>query len=224
VTEWLLLLMLGAAVGLDSSSFPQMMFSRPLVAGSLAGLVFGEPAAGAVVGGMLELFQLSILPIGAAKYPEAGIAAVAASAAYVNVANAHVDPPALLLAVLAGLVWERAAGASAIWLRERNADLATIGEDVRATPAEVERRHLLCTAADLARGAIVTAAGAGLALAFVHAGAALWSGPPLLALVPLTVAAAGAAGSGLTIFGGWKDRHLQFLAGATVGALLLLAQ
>jgi mannose PTS system EIIC component len=222
VSEWLLLLLLGGFVGLDATAFPQVMISRPLVAGTLAGMIFGQPAAGALVGGLLEVFHLSILPIGAARYPEAGVAAVAASAAYVNANSLPVDPAALLLALLVALVWERVAGSSAIRLRRVNERFAVVDPAAAPTPRSVQAQHVFCIGLDFARGAAVSGLGAALGMFTVRGGAGLWTGPPLLALVALSAAASAAIGSGLSVFGGWQERRVHFLAGALVGLLLLM--
>jgi mannose/fructose/N-acetylgalactosamine-specific phosphotransferase system component IIC len=70
----------GTLAGLDLVSFPQVLLSRPLVAAILAGGIMGDPAAGARVGVLLELFALDVLPVGAVRYPDYGPAAVAAAA------------------------------------------------------------------------------------------------------------------------------------------------
>ncbi len=76
---WLVLW--GVFVGLDLASVMQVMIARPLVAGTLAGLVMGDMSAGMTVGVVLELFALEVLPVGAAKYPDYGIGAVTGAAA-----------------------------------------------------------------------------------------------------------------------------------------------
>src|SRR5690606_39516372 len=77
---WLLLL--GGWMAVDGTSVGQFMVSRPLVAASLAGWIVGDPAAGLTVGVILELFHLAVLPVGAARYPEGGPAAVVAGSLY----------------------------------------------------------------------------------------------------------------------------------------------
>ena len=84
-------------VGIDLVTVPQGLLSRPIVAASVTGLLLGDPGVGLVVGMTLELYALDVLPIGAARYPDYGIAAVAAAAA-----AAH-SPPTVAPAV-AGLV------------------------------------------------------------------------------------------------------------------------
>lgn len=71
---WLLLW--GTLVGIDLASFPQVMIARPLIAGTVAGTIIGDPAAGLAVGAVLELFALEVMPVGAVRYPDYGPAAV----------------------------------------------------------------------------------------------------------------------------------------------------
>lgn len=81
VTALLLWVTWGVLVGLDLVSVPQGLLSRPIVAASVAGWLLGDPAAGLLAGMTLELYALDVLPIGASRYPDFGIAAVAAGAA-----------------------------------------------------------------------------------------------------------------------------------------------
>ena len=83
------LAIIGGIVGLDATSFPQAMLSRPLVAGALAGLVFHRPLEGMLIGAVIEIFDLSNLPIGAARYPDSGTATVAGVGAFGMAGHAH---------------------------------------------------------------------------------------------------------------------------------------
>ena len=90
----------GTAVSLDLISVGQFMIARPIVAGTVAGLIVGDPLAGGLVGTVLELFALDVLPTGAVRYPDYGIGAVAGTVV-------AADAPQLLglgLAVTVGLV------------------------------------------------------------------------------------------------------------------------
>ncbi len=73
-----MLLIWGTVVGVDLVSFPQALLSRPLVASAGAGFLLGDPVSGFSVGVVLELFALDVLPVGAARYPDYGPAAVGA--------------------------------------------------------------------------------------------------------------------------------------------------
>ena len=48
-TAILPLMLLGAVLGLDTVSFPQAMFSRPLVSATLGGAMVGSPLGGLMI-------------------------------------------------------------------------------------------------------------------------------------------------------------------------------
>ena len=198
---WTLFLLLtwGTIVALDLVSVPQAMYARPLVAGTVAGLIGGDVTAGLQLGVLLELFALDVLPVGAARYPDHGPATVAAVAA-----AAGAPWPermgvavllAMLLAVLGGWSLQRLRHLNAQALHARAAALAAGSEPgIRALQwGGVGRdaiRGLLLTALGLA-GALVlrafppvaprmqgllAAAAIGCALAAVAGGAARSAG------------------------------------------------
>jgi Phosphotransferase system, mannose/fructose/N-acetylgalactosamine-specific component IIC len=68
--------LLGALLGLDVVSFPQVMVSRPIVSATLAGAFIGNPPGGLLIGVVLEMIALDTLPFGASRYPEWGSAGV----------------------------------------------------------------------------------------------------------------------------------------------------
>lgn len=158
--NWFLLALLGGFVGLDGTSFPQAMFSRPIVAGALAGALMGSPVEGMMIGAILEVFDVGILPIGATRYPEGGPAAVAAAGAYVAATPATAMAPGMLLmAVVFGLVWERLAGVSVVLSRHVNGAVLARGVTDRADHV-VERRHVAALGIDFLRAAFVAVTGA----------------------------------------------------------------
>ncbi len=220
--SWVTVAVVGALVGLDSTAFPQAMFSRPLVAATLGGLAFGRPLQGLLVGAALEIFALIILPVGAARYPEAGTGAVAAAAACVEAAVAGPASALLLLAVVFGLAWERIAGFSVILLRRENERL--VARDARMPPgaADVERRHLGAMAIDMLRGAVIALAGSLVGSLLLRVLGPLWALGAPTAEGLLAVAAAGMVAAALPLFGGFKERRVVFVAGLVCGSLLLL--
>src|SRR5690625_2015163 len=148
---WLWVAGWGGLVGVDATSFAQLMLSRPLVAAPVTAAFFGRPLEGLVLGVILELFALPILPIGAARYPESGTAAVAATAAYC--AGSPIgSPEALLIAVVFALGWERITGASVTGIRRVNERLVAAGP---LGAGRLEARHLLALGLDLVRGVAV---------------------------------------------------------------------
>jgi PTS system mannose-specific IIC component len=95
--ELALTLVWGTVVGLDLVSVPQGLLSRPLIAAGIAGLVVGDLGSGLLAGMVLELYALDVLPIGASRYPDFSVAAVAGGVAAALV-------PATVAVGVAGLV------------------------------------------------------------------------------------------------------------------------
>ena len=165
-----LLLVWGTLVGLDLVSVPQMMIARPLVAGTFAGLLVGDPETGLRLGIVFELFQFDVLPVGAARYPEFGPATVAAVAAAHWLGRAD----AWGIGVGLGLLIALFAGSTLHWLRTANA------RAVRAAAAQLEtgdvhvlaRIHAAGLARDVIRAGLVTATGLAAGWLLWRAGAA----------------------------------------------------
>ena len=107
----------GTVVGLDLVSVPQGLLSRPLVAATVTGLLVGNITGGLMAGMVLELYALDVLPIGASRYPDYSVAAVAG-----GVAGALVTPTlAVGVAGLIGLPMAAVGGWTLQTLRRRNA-------------------------------------------------------------------------------------------------------
>jgi PTS system mannose-specific IIC component len=79
VGDYLLAGVVAMLTGLDRVAFVQIMISRPLVAGTLAGWALGNALIGMEVGMLLELLWLGRLPVGAAIPPDDTQVAVGAT-------------------------------------------------------------------------------------------------------------------------------------------------
>lgn len=111
------LLAWGTVVGLDLVSVPQGLLSRPIVAATVAGWIMGDLPAGLIAGMTLELYALDVLPIGAARYPDYSVAAVAGGVA----AALAPDGVSAGIAGLVGLPLAALGGWTLQALRRRNA-------------------------------------------------------------------------------------------------------
>jgi len=67
--RFLLAILLGGVCYLDRTAACQLMLHRPLVVATLMGAIFGNMAAGAQVGVVLELIYLARLPWGPRSLP-----------------------------------------------------------------------------------------------------------------------------------------------------------
>jgi mannose/fructose/N-acetylgalactosamine-specific phosphotransferase system component IIC len=216
----LALLFWGTLVGLDLVSVPQMMVARPLVAGTVAGLLIGDLPAGLALGILFELFQYDILPVGAVRYPEYGPATVAAVSAAHLVAGA----PGLGLGGLVGLVTALAGGLSLDLLRRINSRAIHAADRRLETgdPRTLVHVHAAAIARDALRGALVTAFGLGLAWfaasAFVLALPARAATTLGIALAAGAVAAGLAAGASGTLRTVGSGPNLRWFALGLLGA------
>ncbi|MDH4347515.1 MAG: PTS sugar transporter subunit IIC [Gemmatimonadota bacterium] len=212
----------GTVVGLDLTTFAQVLLSRPLVAATGAGLLLGEPMVGVQVGLVLELFALDVLPVGASRYPDYGPAAIGAVAL---MAGRHGETGAWLgLAIGYGLAGALLGGASLSLLRllntrwARRASAGLAAGDQRL----VRRLQWRGIMTDLARGALLTlllVAGAGALASLI---------PEALDLAPVSALAVGAglaaAAGGAYRNAGRGPRPRWLIAGLGAGLILALAR
>lgn len=207
----------GGLVGMDLVSFPQALFSRPIVAGTVAGLLTGDLEAGLRVGVLLELFALEVLPIGATRYPDFGPATVVAASVAAGAEWREALGPAVLLA----LVLAKVGGAGMERLRRWNGEQVRAAEPAlvageAAVLARLQHRGL---AGDLLRGAAVTALGLTLALLSRQITPHLPAVGPSLTLVTIAGGLVAAAG-GLSRRAGGRAQRRWAAAGLTAGAVV----
>jgi PTS system mannose-specific IIC component len=212
----LALVVFGGAVAVDGTSLGQFMLSRPVVAATLAGAIAGSPEHGALLGLFLEAFHLTVLPVGAARYPEGGPAAVAAAGAYAGTSHSF---SALLVVLIFALLWERLAGASVQGLRQLNVRLSPPPGRESVRSGRLERRHFLAIGADFARGAVLVGAGTLLAGWVLQQGFFLLP-QGTVARLALGAVLAGSMGAAFRLFG--RSRVALLAAGAAVGVLALV--
>lgn len=221
--EGALLIALGALAFLDQWPAVQTMASRPLVVGVLAGWVLGSPGEGAFWGAVFESVYLGVLPVGAARYPDSGLAALVGTVVVIAAPGGEIVPAgyAAAAAGLAGLVGERAGRAQRRW-NAHTADAVRV-RVLAGDPAAPGRG----VAAALLRGVGLGAAVAALALVVALAGldrvsGSVWSGPLPVPDVRLAAAAAAAA-AGLRLFGRARPDFGIVATGALGGALIAWA-
>jgi PTS system mannose-specific IIC component len=173
------LLVWGTLVGVDLVTVPQMMIARPLVAGTVAGLLLGDVETGLRVGVVLELFQFDVLPVGAARYPEYGPATIAA----VALAHGMGGTPALGIGAGVGLALAVVGGISLHWLRTVNTRVVRkAGAALEAgDPGALARVHAGGVLRDAARAGAITILGLAVATLGTRLGAGSLPAPVLVA-------------------------------------------
>jgi mannose/fructose/N-acetylgalactosamine-specific phosphotransferase system component IIC len=217
----LALLAWSTLVTVDLVSAPQGLFSRPVVASTVAGLLAGNLAAGLLVGVALELYALDVLPIGASRYPDYGAASATAGAAAALVS----DAPALALAGILGLPLAILGGWTLHLHRRRTAEsihrrLARVAAGEARAIWELQRNGLV---RDAGRGLVL--GGIGL-LCILAAMRFPWSAFPRMALVGGATVAGGLAAAlgGAMRSAGQGARRRWLAVGLATGLLLVLAQ
>jgi len=223
--ELLPLSLLGGVIGLDVVCFPQMMFSRPVVAATVAGAFVGDAERGMLVGVVLELIAIATLPFGASRYPEWGSAAVVGGAIG---ATLHAEQGGTItIGVLAALATAWVGGLTLVKLRQWNALLARRRRPALDAGARgaVIGLQLAGLTSDFVRAALLTAIGYGLLFPLAaHAQSAWTFSGPLSRSVVVTLAAAVAASAVWTIFHSARGSRWYFAGGLVVGLLLLLGR
>ncbi len=213
---FLLLALMGGLAALDGTSLGQLMLSRPLVAGALAGWAAGAPVQGALVGALLEAFHLGVLPVGAARYPEGGPPAVAAGALFALGTHTAAE---LLVVLVFAFAWEWVSGTTLERMRHVNVRIAVPAEGESPTAATVTRRHLTSMGVDFARGAVLASLGM-LILAWMLGSVPRPALPDRLLWTVIAAAVAAGAAASLRLFG--TRRIPLFLLGAACGIAVLV--
>ena len=216
--------LLGAVLGMDVVTFPQAMFSRPIVAATLAGAFLGNAPAGLVMGAVLELLALEMLPFGASRYPEWGSASVVGGSLY---AAQPGDPAgALAASLLAALVTAMLSGRSMVWLRRFNASLATRerAQLDKGSSDAVTGLQLFGLTSDLIRGFLVTLVAMVAFTPLMKAIVGSWATDATLSRgAVVAIVAAVSAGAIWKIFHGVGRARYLFVAGLAIGAVILVA-
>lgn len=209
--DLLSLSLLGGFLALDGTSFGQFMISRPLVAGVFTGWMVGDPALGLLLGGILEVYFISIFPVGGAEFPEGGPPTVAAVASAVSIGG----PAGVALGTLLGFLLSRLGFYSTRFLRKVNGRLAPDPSRKSAEASRVVWAHLGGIGFDFLRGWLLTVLGllAGLGLAEIAPD--VWPLEMPGTLVLLAVGASIPAGAFVGSLGGWRRRGIAFVAGIT---------
>jgi PTS system mannose-specific IIC component len=217
-----LLAVVAGALALDTTAALQVMLSQPLVAGSIAGLIVGDLALGALVGSALQLVWIGTLPVGAVPFPDVAPASVVGVGVAYLLERAGVGPG---WSVAAGVVIALAAGATGRvvvgLLRRLNVRFAE-GASLRAERADaggIRSAVVFGLVTRFAAGFAVTAVFLGAARAALVGflpSEAPGAFPTLLWAAPVGAAAVAAAARG-------RVERFFLVGGLAVGLLIVAA-
>lgn len=210
----------GTVVGLDLVSVPQGLLSRPLVAATVAGLILGNVTGGLVAGLVLELYALDVLPIGAARYPDFSVAAVAGGVAAAlvpaEVAAGAAGLVGLPMAALGGWTLQKLRRRNAVSVQRRLERVAH--GDARAI-WELQRNGLL---RDALRSFALALVGVGIALLVVLVPWELFSHARILSRAVLAGGLAAALAGAIRSAGQGGRRHWLAVGLATGTVVVVL--
>ena len=209
---------LGAILGLDAVSFPQAMFSRPIVASTLGGAAVGDPLSGLLAGAALEFVALETLPVGASRYPEWGSASVVGGALIGRYGEA--SPGALSVTLLAAIATGWIGGWTMVQLRGLNAAMARrLRPAINAgSPNAVVGLQFAGLFADFARGGLLTLIALIVFEPLMHATLGVWGASPRYSrAVSIGVAASVASGAVWKLFRGTANARWYLLGGLVLG-------
>jgi mannose/fructose/N-acetylgalactosamine-specific phosphotransferase system component IIC len=217
--------LLGGLLGLDVVSFPQMMFSRPIVAATIAGAMAGDTYAGMMAGAALELIALATLPFGASRYPEWGSASVVGGAIAASLGSGRAG--GLTIAVLAALATAWVGGLSLVQLRVWIASVARKRRQAldAGSRGAVMTIQLAGLTADFIRGAVLSVVAFAALWPVSRATIGVWSFSDSVSrafIVTLSVAVTCAAA--WVIFHSARGARWFFAAGLLLGGIALLVR
>ncbi|MFC1661213.1 PTS sugar transporter subunit IIC [Gemmatimonadota bacterium] len=214
------LALLGGLLTLDGTSVGQFMVSRPLVAGVFTGWVVGDPALGLLVGGMLEVYFISMFPVGGAHFVEGGPSTLVGVVAAAGLGG----PGGVALGTLLGLVWSQLAARSIRIRRKVNGRIVPDPSLPGVSPRHVVLGHLGAVGLDFVRGVLLTLLGLVVGGWLARTLEGLWPIGATETYALLAVGASIPAGALVASLGGWKRRRVVlgvgFLA-TLLGSILL---
>ncbi len=216
------LVLLGAIVALDQVAVAQLQLAHPLVAGTLAGAIGGEPLAGALVGALMGLILAGHRPVGGVVPPDSGVASVIAAGSFARSIWAGSDVSAarlgssLALAILLGLILADLGRHGEAWTRRRNLRFLQAAE-AEGTPGAVSRAVGSALSLAALRGALTVAVA--LPLVTLWLNRAPVRGPGVVVVVALVAGIGLAAGERLL---GTRRRRGVLLAAVSAAVAYVL--
>lgn len=225
--DFLPFVLLGAVLGLDVVSFPQLMISRPIFAATITGAFAGSPAAGLLVGVALECVALETLPFGASRYPEWGSASVVGAVIGTRGAGDALlpDPATWVIGVMAAIATAWLGGWTmvqhrrliAYWARPRLGLLAA------GSMRTVVALQVFGLTSDLMRAALLTTFGLLLSWPVATWAIGAWQLGALETRAALIVGVAAVAASAMwKVFHGYSVTRRLFVGGLALGSMLVM--
>lgn len=213
--DLLVLMALGAFLTMEATAVGQFMLSRPVVAATVAGWLLGSTGQGFTIGALLELYLLVSFPVGGARFPEGGLAAVVAAAVAIPLSAGS-----LAIGVSVGLVWGQLGGISTTTMRGLHGRIVPAAGLERLTPGRVAAAHGAALLVDLLRGLVLAGTGILAGRWAVSTFAPSWPLDPAGTRGLLLLGALVSLGILVHSLGGARRRRRLVVAGAALGGAL----
>ncbi|HDL19224.1 MAG TPA: hypothetical protein ENH29_09230 [Bacteroidetes bacterium] len=145
--ELLAVFFLGGFFGLDTTAAWQVLFSHPLFACVLVGLLFGQPQLGLFFGIIFELIWLYDIPVGGSKFPEGNLSTFIGLMIVLSLPSVSGDsqPWLILVSSIYVLIIAYFLGVTISWMRKMNRHLVEKADRFaeEGNEKKIERMHLL---------------------------------------------------------------------------------
>lgn len=224
--ELILISIFGGLVALDKTEAFQSMFSQPLVAGPIVGLLLNDLPGGLFVGILFQLVYLWVMPIGAPTFPDPAVGTVVGSAGFIILRGSFPDNPNLILLFVLVFVipFSLFAGWALIKQRQLNSKLLTKA-DLYAEAGKIEglgRLLFLGLSGSFVRGFLITASGVLAIFVLLVPLVKVSSFAPQALFQRIEIPAWGVGMGTMIYLFGRKKNSLWMAGGALLGILLLL--
>ncbi len=225
---YLLLILLGGIVALDTTAGPQILISEPIVSCTLLGILFSYPGTGVLIGILYQLLWLGYLPLGGTAFTDNNLAAFVSTASYFTARNVfNLSGAAERAALIPMMLIAAAVGYLGLRLHvyeqringKRNDMCLKRFED--GGTLSVGRLHGAGIATAYAKGALVTAVTVPPGMLFCGAVTAL----PSWGFEGISHASAvitGLAAASAILFYRLKDKNVSLIFGALCGCIWIL--
>lgn len=146
--ELLAVFFLGGFFGLDTTAAWQVLFSHPLFACVLVGMLFGQPQLGLFFGIIFELIWLYDIPVGGSKFPEGNLSTFIGLMIVLSLPSIPGDsqPWLILVSSIYVLIVAYLLGGTINWMRKMNRYLVERADRFadEGNEKKIERLHLVC--------------------------------------------------------------------------------
>lgn len=224
--ELIFVSILGGLVALDRTEALQSMFSQPLIAGPMVGLLLNDLPGGLFIGVLFQLIYLWVMPIGSAAFPDPSVGTVVGAAGFIILRGSfpHNSSLILLLVLVLAIPFSLFAGWTLIKQRQYNSRLL-MKADLYAEGGKIGGFGYLLflgLSGSFVRGFLVTASGVLAILVLLAPFLRALSFAPEALFQRMEIPVWGLGLGGMIYLLGGKKNMLWSLGGAVLGIAFLL--